>query len=38
MRVLSFGDTLENDVALVPDATGKIEYIFTGLYSARRTQ
>jgi Beta-lactamase len=35
---LSFGETLENDVALVPDATGKIEYIFTGLYSARRTQ
>lgn len=35
---LSFGDSLENDVALVPGADGRIEYIFTGLYSARRTQ
>jgi CubicO group peptidase (beta-lactamase class C family) len=33
---LSFGDNLENDVALVPGADGKIEYIFMGLYSARR--
>ena len=33
---LSFGDALENDVALMPGADGKIEYIFTGLYSARR--
>jgi CubicO group peptidase (beta-lactamase class C family) len=35
---LSFGDSLENDVALVPGADGRIEYIFTGLYSARRKQ
>jgi CubicO group peptidase (beta-lactamase class C family) len=34
---LSFGERLENDVALVPAANGKAEYIFTGLYSARRT-
>jgi CubicO group peptidase (beta-lactamase class C family) len=33
---LSFGDTLENDIAFVPGANGKMEYIFTGLYSARR--
>ncbi|HWS98832.1 MAG TPA: serine hydrolase domain-containing protein [Pyrinomonadaceae bacterium] len=36
-QVLSFGDKLENDVALVPGADGKTEYIFTGLYSARRS-
>ncbi|HYJ45080.1 MAG TPA: serine hydrolase domain-containing protein [Pyrinomonadaceae bacterium] len=35
---LSFGDSLENDVVLVPGADGRIEYIFTGLYSARRVQ
>ncbi|HKQ52407.1 MAG TPA: serine hydrolase domain-containing protein, partial [Pyrinomonadaceae bacterium] len=34
-QMLSFGDKLENDVALVPGADGKTEYIFTGLYSAR---
>jgi CubicO group peptidase (beta-lactamase class C family) len=33
---LSFGDALENDIALVPGSGGKTEYIFTGLYSARR--
>ena len=33
---LSFGDTLENDIALVKGADGKTQYIFTGLYSARR--
>ncbi|HEX8921584.1 MAG TPA: serine hydrolase domain-containing protein [Pyrinomonadaceae bacterium] len=33
---LSFGDNLENDVATVPGSHGKTEYIFTGLYSARR--
>lgn len=36
-QVLSFGDKLESDVALVPGADGKTEYIFTGLYSARRS-
>ncbi|HEX8843323.1 MAG TPA: serine hydrolase domain-containing protein [Pyrinomonadaceae bacterium] len=35
-RRLSFGDSLENDVALVPGKDGRVEYIFTGLYSARR--
>jgi CubicO group peptidase (beta-lactamase class C family) len=35
---LSFGDNLENDVATVPGTDGKTEYIFTGLYSARRKQ
>jgi CubicO group peptidase (beta-lactamase class C family) len=35
---LSFGEKLENDVATVPGADGKTEYIFTGLYSARRKQ
>ncbi|HEV7377686.1 MAG TPA: serine hydrolase domain-containing protein [Pyrinomonadaceae bacterium] len=33
---LSYGDTLENDVAIVMGTDGKAEYIFTGLYSARR--
>lgn len=33
---LSFGDKLENDIATVSGADGKTEYIFTGLYSARR--
>jgi CubicO group peptidase (beta-lactamase class C family) len=32
----SWGNTLENDVILLPGTDGKIEYIFTGLYSARR--
>lgn len=34
---LSFGDKLENDIAFVSGADGKMEYIFTGLYSGRRT-
>lgn len=33
---LSFGDTLENDLALVPGADGRAEYLFTGLYTGRR--
>ena len=33
---LSFGDKLENDIVTVPGTDGKTEYIFTGLYSARR--
>lgn len=36
-QMLSFGDKLESDVALVPGPDGKTEYIFTGLYSARRS-
>jgi CubicO group peptidase (beta-lactamase class C family) len=35
---LSFGDKLENDIATVPGTDAKVEYIFTGLYSARRKQ
>ncbi|MBA3242170.1 MAG: hypothetical protein H0T60_13155 [Acidobacteria bacterium] len=33
---LSFGDTLENDLVLVRGSDGKAEYIFDGLYSARK--
>lgn len=33
---LSWGDALENDVILLSGSDGKTEYIFTGLYSARR--
>jgi CubicO group peptidase (beta-lactamase class C family) len=33
---LSFGPSLENDLAFVPNARGEIEYIFDGLYSARK--
>jgi hypothetical protein len=33
---LSYGATLENDIAIVTGPDGKAEYIFTGLYSARR--
>lgn len=33
---LSYGDALENDVVFVPGADGRAEYVFTGLYSARR--
>lgn len=33
---LSFGERLENDIATVPGSDSKTEYIFTGLYSARR--
>ncbi|HUQ30739.1 MAG TPA: serine hydrolase domain-containing protein [Pyrinomonadaceae bacterium] len=35
---LSFGERLENDIATVPGPNGKTEYIFTGLYSARRKE
>jgi hypothetical protein len=34
----SFGKTLENDVAFVFSKDRQAEYIFTGLYSARRTK
>lgn len=34
---LSFGSTLENDLAFVPNAGGQIEYAFDGLYSARKS-
>jgi CubicO group peptidase (beta-lactamase class C family) len=33
---LSFGDKMENDFMFVPDAQGRIEYIFDGLYSAKK--
>ena len=33
---LSYGDALEADAAFVLGADGKAEYIFTGLYAARR--
>jgi CubicO group peptidase (beta-lactamase class C family) len=33
---LSYGPSLENDLAFVPNARGEIEYIFDGLYSARK--
>lgn len=33
---LSFGASLENDLIFVPDASGKIKYLFDGLYSARK--
>lgn len=33
---LSFGPTLENDIAFVSGKGGRAEYIFTGLYSAKR--
>lgn len=33
---LSFGAQLENDFMFVPNAVGRIEYIFDGLYSARK--
>lgn len=33
---LSFGASMENDLIFVPDASGKIKYLFDGLYSARR--
>jgi CubicO group peptidase (beta-lactamase class C family) len=34
---LSWGDALENDLVFVRGADGKAEYIFNGLYSARRS-
>jgi hypothetical protein len=33
---LSFGASLENDLAFVPNARGEIECVFDGLYSARK--
>jgi CubicO group peptidase (beta-lactamase class C family) len=37
-RRLSFGDKLENDFAFVTGAQGEIEYLFDGLYSARKVK
>jgi CubicO group peptidase (beta-lactamase class C family) len=34
---LSFGDKMENDFMFVPNARGEIQYIFDGLYSARKS-
>ena len=34
---LSWGDTIENDLVVILGSDGKAEYIFTGLYSARRS-
>ena len=34
---LSFGDALENDLVFVRGADGNAEYIFNGLYSARKS-
>jgi Beta-lactamase len=35
-RKFTFGANNENEVVFVPGKTGKIEYIFTGLYAAKR--
>lgn len=36
---LSFGASMENDFIFVADAsTGKVKYLFDGLYSARKIQ
>ena len=35
---LSFGPEMENELIFVPDARGKMEYVFDGLYSAKRTK
>jgi hypothetical protein len=35
---LSFGDSLEQDLAFVPGPDGRAEYLFDGLYSAKRRQ
>lgn len=35
---LSYGDALAGDVAFVPGADGRAEYIFTGLYAGRRRE
>lgn len=35
-RKFTFGANNENEVVFVPGTTGKIEYIFTGLYAAKR--
>ncbi|HEX8492066.1 MAG TPA: serine hydrolase domain-containing protein [Pyrinomonadaceae bacterium] len=33
---LSYGDALENDFVFVPDAAGRVKYLFDGLYSAKK--
>ena len=33
---LSFGAAMENDLMFVPNARGEIEYVFDGLYSAKK--
>jgi hypothetical protein len=33
---LSYGPALDNDLAFVPDARGRMEYVFDGLYSAKK--
>lgn len=33
---LSYGDGLENDLVFVTDAGGRVEYLFEGLYSAKK--
>ncbi len=35
---LSFGPSLENDLMFVPNARGEIEYLFDGLYSAKKAR
>jgi CubicO group peptidase (beta-lactamase class C family) len=35
---LSFGSALENDLAFVANPSGEIEYVFDGLYSARKAK
>jgi CubicO group peptidase (beta-lactamase class C family) len=35
---LSFGSALENDLMFVPNSRGETEYIFDGLYSAKKTK
>lgn len=35
-RKFTFGASNENELVFVPGQTGKIEYIFTGLYAAKR--
>lgn len=34
--VLSFGDKLDNELVFVPNANGDIEFVFDGLYSAKK--
>jgi CubicO group peptidase (beta-lactamase class C family) len=35
---LSFGSSLENDLMFVPNQSGEMEYVFDGLYSARKAR
>jgi hypothetical protein len=35
-RKFTFGANNENEVVFVPGKSGKIEFIFTGLYAAKR--